>query len=198
MTIAPYFRMRLPIAIAAMTIVASVHAPARAAEEAPVSRETHWYGGENLVADGIALAFVGTGIALAGRSDHSNDGVAGGLLIAGTLGWLTFSPIVHLGHRKYGTALGSFALRTLPILVLLPSIIPKSCSDSGDSCGYDPTSDFFAAALATALVVVVDDVALASEETSPTNAHSLSPTVSIARSPNGRSSTPTFGFAGVF
>src|SRR6516225_1111709 len=115
-------------ASATVAAMASVGLPARAEEAAPPApSEKHWYGSENLVVDGIALGFVGGGIALAGRSGHSDDGLAFGMALAGTLGWLTFSPIVHLGHHRPGTALGSFALRTFPLLVLLPSILPRSC-----------------------------------------------------------------------
>lgn len=96
------------------------------ADAPPAPAERKFYGGQLILADGIADSVLATGAmfavfcALSGLSlsesggssgDNATCGVATGFLVAGTGTFLLAPPLVHLGHDRLGAAFGSLGLR---------------------------------------------------------------------------------------
>ncbi len=89
--------------------------------EEPTTRR--WYGYENLVCDGAALALGSLG---AGVLASNDDGAKVGIILLGAglgaLAGATYSlcsPIVHLAHRRPAIAAASFGMRLLPGVAVL-------------------------------------------------------------------------------
>jgi hypothetical protein len=90
-----------------------------------------WYGWQTLTVAGVsALPYA---LVMDGKS------VPVGYFIAGTAGLLLGPPVVHLAHRNWGRAAGSFIMGTMPAvaLTLVGIAGADACnrSDDGESCG---------------------------------------------------------------
>jgi hypothetical protein len=92
-------------------------APAAAAEPPDPDPPSYWYGGQTLIADGIALGlWVTSGVMVALDDDVISQPI-------GALGSLTFlvvPPIIHFEHAQTGKGLASLGLRlALPVAAIL-------------------------------------------------------------------------------
>lgn len=103
-----------------------------------------WYGWQTLLTDGVAVVvgalaysggshsdsgttmlLVGPGMMSAMRMSDDNSSISGSVYIGGAL-YALGAPTIHVAHGRPGVALGSLALRTLPLLIM------TSACDSGD------------------------------------------------------------------
>ncbi|MCE9577747.1 MAG: hypothetical protein K8W52_31730 [Deltaproteobacteria bacterium] len=119
--------------------------------------ESHWYGGQLLLADAAGLTAL---TVLTNLDDHGRGGQAIGTLARGAVGSLALTPaIIHASHGNYAAAFGSVALRVgLPAAGL--AIGAGACTDSTDWCLGPPLLGFAAGALTA---ILVDDLVLARE-----------------------------------
>jgi len=81
-------------------------------DAAPPSDEREWYGWQTLAGDAYALA------AVASAPAYGDSGVRMAIGISGLGSYFLTAPISHAAHGRWGAALGSLGLRTLPILTL--------------------------------------------------------------------------------
>jgi hypothetical protein len=183
--------MRLVLVLAAtLSIAGGASSTAWADDDAPRSdapdvhptpTETNWYGWQNLSVDAASLA------------------VLGGAPVVGLVGYLVGSPIVHGVHHREGAVFASVTMRIFfPIIggVIESNRCPhESGKDDPMECSV---ATFEGILLGGLTAIIVDDVALGFEEVPAPRKLSVIPSTSIVRSPDGRSSSPTFGIAGVF
>lgn len=140
----------------------AVQEPPVVASKSTVVRKS-WYGWQTLTVVGVSL--LPWAVAIQGTS------VPPSFLVAGATGVFLGPPIVHLSHGNWGRALGSFAMGTIPAVVLGGvglKALAVSCSspNSGDveACGpHDGLAivALFAAIGHTIAYVVADSAQLA-------------------------------------
>jgi hypothetical protein len=97
---------------------------------APYKPSTHtektWYGWQNLVVDAAAVTVLAIGAA------NWNGG--SGLRVAGGLGYVFGSPVVHWIHGNIGPGFGSLGMRVLlPPIGLVVGLVVGAISAAGDS-----------------------------------------------------------------
>jgi hypothetical protein len=184
--------MRLALVLAAtLSIAGAVSSPAWADDDAPLSHESdahptvtekNWYGWQNLSVDAGSIGFA-----------------LGGAPVVGLIGYLVGSPIVHGVHHREGAVFGSVTMRIF--FPIIGGVIASNRCPQEDGRG-DPLSCTVATLegvlLGGVTAIIVDDVALGFEEVPAPRKFSVIPSTSLVRSPDGRSSSPTFGIAGVF
>ena len=153
---------------------AAAEAPTPAAEEsasraavppvAPSPSKTaegpsHWYGGAALVADGVSLGLMVSGVVAKNES----------MLFVGGAGYALGGPIAHLINGHPSRAAASVGIRVLggglATGSVLMDILSHPC-DGEPSCRHYPSAGFALAAVALLAAGAVDDVWLAQESAS--------------------------------
>lgn len=121
----------------------------------------HWYGWQTLIIDGVSF---GAGVVvIASRDPDGRRPRIGGLGAFPYLTGLLISPWVHAFHGRWGTALGSLALRAFaPALGALAGLTGYCAATGGhDRCTGDGAAyGFFAGTVLTAAI----DIGLMSHE----------------------------------
>ena len=134
-------------------------APAAAAAPATAAPERHWYGGQTLLADGVALLVLYP-LGVATSEDLGSASVAA---------YLVSGPVIHFVHGSPGRAAGDVLLRVaLPVVGLFVGAAATSCkntSEEGPSmtmdCGLSPVVGTLTGVLAA---VAIDAAVLAYED----------------------------------
>jgi hypothetical protein len=107
------------------------------------------------------------------------------------------SPVVHLAHERPVAALASVGMRVIfPIAGAFVGSSTADCRHAEDFCGMDQVVE--GVVVGAVLAMLVDDLLLTHEtvETEPTTR--VTPSTAMVRSPDGKSTTVTFGVSGVF
>lgn len=117
------------------TTTTAVSTPTSPAVLAPIpEREPpRWYGGDVLLADGVALGLLVIGGSL---QSGGHDTIGSSLMIAGLGTYVLGGPAVHLAHDRPGAALGSLALRAgLPVASAYVGASLERCTPGEWFCG---------------------------------------------------------------
>jgi hypothetical protein len=148
--------------------------------------ETRWYGWQNLLVDTGSV-----GVMLGAAKSDSLGWI-------GLAGYVLGSPIVHLAHERGGAAAAALGMRVaFPIAGALIASSGCSKQDHEDDFGCLGPA-LVGIGVGALLAMAIDDFALSHEEVRKQPEFSVVPSTSIVRSPDGKSSTPTFGVSGVF
>jgi hypothetical protein len=157
----------------------------------PPQRETlpaaarRWYGWQALTVDGGAMALSLAAFASATSDAPRNEGLTGGLLVAGMIGYGAGAPAIHLLHDRPWHALGSFGLRgSLPVVGGALGLAAATCPPPNGDYGNCGASQLLAGAVAGAvLAMLIDDSLLAWDrphrDAKPQARLGLTPVVSI-------------------
>lgn len=133
--------------------------PAPAPAPAPYKPATHtektWYGWQNLIVDAASITVLAIGVG------QGTDG--SGLRVAGGLGYVFGSPIVHWVHGNIGPGFGSLGMRVLlPPIGLVVGIIVGAIAGASDRNNSieDASSSIATGAVAGFFIGVAIPVAL--------------------------------------
>lgn len=178
-------------------------APQPAPAPAPYKPSTHtektWYGWQNLVVDAASITVLAIGVG------QGTDG--SGLRVAGGLGYVFGSPIVHWVHGNIGPGFGSLGMRVLlPPIGLVVGIVVgaiagasdrnNSIEDASSSIATGAVAGFF---IGVAIPVVLDAAVLSWEKNEvPNTARVRMPaTPTLTMRPILRPTAGGGGFAGL-
>ncbi|HEY3495937.1 MAG TPA: hypothetical protein VGK73_14665 [Polyangiaceae bacterium] len=156
---------------------------------------SRWYGWQNLTADGVALALVVGGAALA-EDGSIPDALSGTVLGLGVATYALGGPVIHFGHGNPGRGVLSLGLRTLLPVGLGVGTVQAMCSPHSDFCGIVAIP---AALVGIVAAVTLDAAAIARDEV-PASPRSSSRTLGFSLRPSLHYDTrrASIGVAGTF
>ncbi len=123
----------------------------------PIPPPARWYGWQTLLADGAAIALLGSYTVLSATTTISSDTRLFGLLAPGALAWGLGTPVLHARHRAFDRAAASGLARMIGLpLLMLGTVVasgPKiDTSWPGDTIA-NPTHEDLRPGYVTPLVV---------------------------------------------